>query len=143
MRHLKSFAFTFVLIFPLIVYGQNNASEHDEYEPIESYNLRKAIIYKQKLDVWPTILEIKSLTELNKALSDSLILFFAETDDGDKIRLSSTHDLSKFSEKSYSGGCDQYGTILADLKFGKISLVEMKAEILCQDEKFTELEIVN
>ena len=119
--------------------GEPNIKETIIEEPIELYNLRKSIIDKQNLDVWPSIVEIKKLNEINT--NDSLILFIAETDNGDKLRLTNTTDLSKFAEMEYENDCRQQGTILTDLKLGKINLTEMKAEILCRKEKYTELKI--
>ena len=131
------------MFIPLIILGQENGGECVEYEPIEMYNLRKAIIEKQNLDVWPSIVEIKNLTELNKKKKDSLILFIAETDNGDKLRMTNSTDLSKFTEMDYNNDCRQEGTISTDLKFGKINLTEMKAEIYCRKEKYAEMKIKN
>ncbi len=128
---------------PLIMLGQETDYECVEYEPIEMYNLRKAIIDKQNLNVWPSIVEIKYLNELNKKRNDSLILFIAETDNGDKLRMTNTSNLSSFSEIDYNDDCKQEGTILTDLKLGKINLTEMKAEILCRKKKYAELKIKN
>ncbi|MFD1162572.1 hypothetical protein [Hwangdonia seohaensis] len=125
------------------MFGQEKDGECVEYEPIEMYNLRKAIIKKQNLDVWPSIVEIKNLTELNSKRKDSLILFIAETDNGDKLRMTNSSDLSKFAEIDYNDDCKQDGTILTDLKLGKINLTEMKAEIFCRKKKYTELKIKN
>ena len=124
-----------------ILIGEENIKESVIEEPIEMYNLRKSIIDKQNLDVWPSIVEIKKLNEINT--NDSLILFIAETDNGDKLRLTNTNDLSKFSEMEYENDCRQQETILTDLKLGKINLTEMKAEILCRKEKYVELKIKN
>jgi len=131
------------MFIPFIFFGQESDGECVEYEPIEMYNLRKAIIEKQNLDVWPSIVEIKNLTELNTKRKDSLILFIAETDNGDKLRITNSSDLSKFAEMDYNDNCKQDGTILTDLKFGKINLNKMKAEIYCRKEKYAELKIKN
>jgi len=131
------------MFIPFIIFGQEKDGECVEYEPIEMYNLRKAIIEKQNLDVWPSIVEIKSLTELNTKRKDSLILFIAETDNGDKLRMTNSSDLSKFTEMDYKDDCKQDGTILTDLKLGKIKLTEMKAEIFCRKKKYAELKIKN
>ncbi|MDN3594219.1 hypothetical protein [Zunongwangia endophytica] len=131
------------MFIPFTIFGQEKDGEFVEYEPIEMYNLRKAIIKKQNLDVWPSIVEIKNLTELNTKRKDSLILFIAETDNGDKLRMTNSSDLSKFTEMEYKNDCRQDGTILTDLKLGKINLTEMKAEILCRKEKYAELKIKN
>ncbi|CAA0220231.1 hypothetical protein [Tenacibaculum maritimum] len=103
--------------------------------------MRKSIIEKQNLDVWPSIVEIKKLSEINKNRIDSLILLIAETENGDKLRLTNSTELSKFTEMEYNSDCRQDGTILTDLKLGKINLTEMKAEILCRKEKYVELKI--
>ncbi len=126
-----------------ILIRESEIKESIVEEPIEMYNLRKSIIDKQNLDTWPSIVEIKSLSELNKTRIDSLILYIAETDDGDKLRLTNSTDLSKFAEKKYKNDCRQDGTILTDLKLGKINLTEMKAEIFCRKEKYVELKIKN
>ena len=131
------------MLIPVILFGQEKDSECVEYEPIEMYNLRKAIIEKQSLEVWPSIVEIKNLTELNKKRKDSLILFIAETDYGDKLRMTNTSDLGKYAEMDYNKDCEQDGTILTDLKLRKIDLTEMKAEIYCGNKKYTELKIKN
>jgi len=131
------------MFIPAYILGQEKNGECVEYEPIEMYNLRRAIIEKQHLDVWPSIVEIKKLNELNKKRNDSLILFIAETEKGDKLRMSNTTDLSKFVEIGYDDDCEQDGTILTDLKFGKNNLIEMKAEIFCRKDKYTELKIKN
>jgi hypothetical protein len=143
MKHIKKNIFLFLMFIPALILGQETGDDCAEYEPIEMYNLRKAIIDNQKLDVWPSIVEIKSLTKLNKKRNDSLILFIAETDDGDKLRLTNTTDLSKFAEIDYKDDCKQEGTILTDLKLGKINLTEMKAEIFCRKKKYAELKIKN
>ena len=131
------------MFIPFIIMGQERESECVEYEPIEMYNLRKALIDNQNLDVWPSIVEIKNLSELNEKRKDSLILFIAETDYGDKLRMTITSDLSKFAEMDYKNDCRQDGTILTDLKLGEINLTKMKAEIYCRKEKYTELKIKN
>ena len=131
------------MFIPLIILGQETEPVCEEPILMEIYNLRKSIIEKQKLDVWPSIIEIKKLTELNKKRTDSLILFIAETDNGDKLRMTITSDLSKFAEMDYNDDCSQEGTILTDLKLGKINLTEMKAEIFCRKEKYAELKIKN
>ena len=131
------------MFIPFIIFGQEKDGECVEYEPIEMYNLRKAIIEKQNLDVWPSIVEIKNLAELNTKRKDSLILFIAETDNGDKIRMTNSSDLSKFAEMDYNNDCKQDGTILTDLKLGKINLTEKKAEIYCRKEKYAEMKIEN
>ena len=131
------------MFIPFIIIGQEKDGECVEYEPIEMYNLRKAIIEKQNLDVWPSIVEIKNLTELNTKRKDSLILFIAETDNGDKLRMTNSSDLSKFAEMNYNDDCKQDGTILTDLTLGKINLTEMKAEIFCRKKKYAELKIKN
>lgn len=126
-----------------ILINNPNIEDSTIEEPIQMYNLRKSIIGQQNLDVWPSIVEIKSLSELNKVRIDSLILFIAETDDGDKLRLTNSTDLSKFAEMEYKNDCRQDGTILTDLKLGEINLTEMKAEIFCRKEKYAELKIKN
>ena len=133
------------MFIPLTILSQETELVREEPIIIEMYNLRKAIIEKQNLDVWPSIVEIKDLSELNKKRNDSLILFIAETDDGDKLklRITNTSDLSKFAEMEYKDDCQQGGTILTDLKLGKIYLTEMKAEIFCRKEKYAELKIKN
>lgn len=131
------------MFIPFIIFGQEKGGECVEYEPIEMYNLRKAIIEKQNLDVWPSIVEIKNLTELNTKRKDSLILFIAETDNGDKLRMTNSSDLSKFAEMDYNNDCKQDGTILTNLKLGKINLTKMKAEIFCRKKKYAELKIKN
>jgi len=143
MKYIKTNILLFSMFIPFIIFGQENGEECVEYEPIEMYNLRKTIIEKQNLDVWPSIVEIKNLTELNTKRKDSLILFIAETDNGDKLRMTNSSDLSKFAEMDYNDDCKQDGTILTDLKFGKINLNKMKAEIYCRKEKYTELKIKN
>lgn len=131
------------MFIPFIIFGQEKDGECVEYEPIEMYNLRKAIIEKQNLDVWPSIVEIKNLAELNTKRKDSLILFIAETDNGDKLRMTNSSDLSKFAEMDYNDDCKQDGTILTDLKLGKVNLKKMKAEIFCRKNKYAELKIKN
>ena len=131
------------MFIPFIIIGQERESECVEYAPIEMYNLRKSIIEKQNLDVWPSIVEIKNLSELNIKRKDSLILFITETDNGDKLRMTNSSDLSKFTEMDYNDDCKQEGTILTDLKLGKINLKEMKAEIFCRKKKYAELKIKN
>ncbi len=143
MKYLKTNILLLLMFIPFIMFGQEKDGECVEYEPIEMYNLRKAIIKKQNLDVWPSIVEIKNLTELNSKRKDSLILFIAETDNGDKLRMTNSSDLSKFAEIDYNDDCKQDGTILTDLKLGKINLTEMKAEIFCRKKKYTELKIKN
>ena len=125
------------------IVSAENEMDSEEYEPISIYNLRKSIIDHQKLDVWPSIVEIKNLTQLNTNLADSLILFIAETDNGDMLRLTRTMDLTKFTELNYAGDCKRKGTILTNLKFGKINLSEMKAIVLCESENYGEMEINN
>ena len=132
-----------LLFTPFIMFGQNKEVECAEYEPIEMFNLRKALIKKQNLDVWPNIVEIKNLSVLQTKRKDSLILFIAETEFGDKLRLTNSSDLSKFAEISFNNDCKQAGTILTDLKFGKINLAEMKAEIFCKQKKYAVLKIKN
>jgi len=132
-----------ILFLPIIIFGQEKEPDCTEELPIEMYNLRMAIIKKQKLDVWPSLVKIKKIAELNKKVSDSLILFIAETDDGEKLRMTNTSDLSKFAEMEYNNDCRQEGTILTDLKFGKINLTNMSAEIFCRKEKYAELKIKN
>lgn len=143
---------TLAVIMVVIVYWVSNGGgiksaenemDSEEYESIEIYNLRKSIIHSQKLDVWPSIVDLKNLTELNTNLADSLILFIAETDNGDKLRLTRTMDLTNFTELNYAGDCKREGTILTDLKIGKINLSEMKAIILCKSESYGEMEINN
>ena len=131
------------MFIPFIIFGQEKGGECVEYEPIEMHNLRKTIIKKQNLDVWPSIVEIKNLTELNTKRKDSLILFIAETDNGDKLRMTNSSDLSKFTEMDYNNDCKQDGTILTNLKLGKINLTKMKAEIFCRKNKYAELKIKN
>jgi hypothetical protein len=131
------------MFIPFIIFGQEKEPDCTEEIPIGIYNLRVAIIKKQKLYVWPSLVEIKNLTELNKKRNDSLILFIAETDNGDKLRLTNTSDLSKFAEMDYDNDCRQEGTISTDLKLGKINLTEMKAEIYCRKKKYAELKIKN
>jgi len=132
-----------VIFIPIALIGQERDSTCVEYEIIEMYNLRMSIIKKQKLDVWPTIVEIKKLSELNAKVTDSLILFIAETDYGDKLRMTNTSNLTKYAEMDYKGDCPEEGTISTDLKFGKIWLNKMTAEIFCRKEKYTELVIKN
>jgi len=143
MKNITLQILTALLFFPLVILGQEKELECVEYESIEMYNLRKAIIKKQNLNVWPSIVQIKELTELNNKRNDSLILFLAETDNGDRLRMTNTTDLSKFAEIDYTGNCEQDGTILTDLKFGEINLSEMRAEIFCKKEKYAELKIKN
>ena len=131
------------MFIPFIIFGQEKNEECVEYEPIGMYNLRKTIIEKQNLDVWPSIVEIKNLTELNTNRKDSLILFIAETVNGDKLRLTNSSDLSKFAEMDYNDDCKQDGTILSDLKLEKINLTEMKAVIFCRKKKYADLKIEN
>ena len=128
---------------PVIFFGQERDEECVEYEPIEMYNLRKAIIDRQHLDTWPSIVEIKNLRELKTERADSLILYIAETDHGDKLRITNTSDLSKFSETEYKNDCEQEGTILTDLKLGPVDLSGMKAEIFCRQSPYAVLEIKN
>ena len=90
-----------------------------------------------------SIVEIKNLTALNIKRKDSLILFIAETDNGDKLRMTNSSDLSKFTEIDYNNSCRQDGTITTDLRFGKINLTEMKAEIYCRKNKYAELKLKN
>ena len=143
MKYIKTNILLFLMFIPFIIFGQEKGGECVEYEPIEMYNLRKAIIEKQNLDVWPSIVEIKNLTELNTKRKDSLILFIAETDNGDKLRMTNSSDLSKFAEMDYNNDCKQDGTILTNLKLGKINLTKMKAEIFCRKKKYAELKIKN
>jgi len=149
---MKNFAIYILLIFTIFSCKEKNTDRIEKKlnieestieEPIEMYNLRKSIIEKQNLDVWPSIVEIKKLTEINKNRNDSLILLIAETENGDKLRLTNSTELSKFAEMEYKNDCRQDGTILTDLKLGKINLTEMKAEILCRKEKYAELKIKN
>ncbi len=136
-----------VIVYWISIGGGIKSAENEmdsvEYESIGIYNLKKSIIEKQNLNVWPSIVEIKNLTELNANLSDSLIFFIAETDNGDKLRLTRTMDLSKFTELNYAGDCKRKGTILTDLKLGKINLLELNAEILCRTENYGEMKINN
>ena len=143
MKYIKTNILLFLIFIPFITFGQETEPDCSEPIIIEMYNLRMAIIKKQNLDVWPSIVEIKNLTELNDKRNDSLILFIAETDNGDKLRMTNSSDLSKFAEMDYNDDCKQDGTILTDLKFGKINLTKMKAEIYCRKEKYTELKIKN
>ena len=143
MKYTKTNILLFLMFIPFIIFGQEKGGECLEYEPIEMYNLKIEIIKKQNLDVWPSIVEIKNLSELNTKRNDSLILFIAETDNGDKLRITNSSDLSKFTEMEYKNDCRQNGTILTDLKLGKINLTEMKAEIFCRKEKYAELKVKN
>jgi len=143
MKYIKTNIFTLLVFIPLISFGQLEEPDCTEEIPIEMHNLQTAIIKKQNLNVWPSIVEIKNLAELYKNETDSLILFIAETDNGDKLRMTNTSNLSKFVEIDYNNDCRQEGTILTDLKFGKINLTEMKAEIYCRKEKYAELKIKN
>lgn len=120
-----------------------DVSESEIEEPIEIYNLRKSIIKKQNLGTWPTIVQIRSLRELDKKKKDSLILFIAETDSLDYLRITRTSDLSKFAEIEYKRNCKQEGTILTGLKIGKILSSGNKAIILCRKEEFINLKIKN
>ena len=143
MKYTKTNILLFLMFIPFIIFGQEKGGECLEYEPIEMYNLKIEIIKKQNLDVWPSIVEIKNLSELNTKRNDSLILFIAEPDNGDKLRITNSSDLSKFTEMEYKNDCRQNGTILTDLKIGKINLTEMKAEIFCRKEKYAELKVKN
>lgn len=60
---IKTNILLFLMFIPFIILGQERDGECVEYEPIEMYNLRKAIIGKQNLDVWPSIVEI-NLTKM-------------------------------------------------------------------------------
>jgi len=128
MKYIKTNILLFLLFIPFIIFGQENGEECVEYEPIEMYNLRKTIIEKQNLDVWPSIVEIKNLTALNIKR---------------KLRMTNSSDLSKFTEIDYNNSCRQDGTITTDLRFGKINLTEMKAEIYCRKNKYAELKLKN
>jgi hypothetical protein len=120
-----------------------DVSESEIEEPIGIYNLRKSIIDKQNLDTWPSIIHIRSLADFNNKKKDSLILFIAETDSLDYLRITRTSDLSKFAEIEYKGNCKQQGTILTDLKIGKILSNGNEAIILCRKEEFINLKIKN
>ena len=119
--------------------GERNILESNIEEPIEVYNLRKSIIVKQNLDVWPDLIDIKKLEKE----SDSLILFMAEIDGENYLRISRASDLSRFSEMEYKNDCRQEGTISTDLKIGKINNQKGKIEILCLTKNYTQLEIKN
>ena len=141
MKYIKTKILLFLFFVPLIIFGQETESDCSEPIIIEMYNLRMAIIKKQKLDSWPSIVQIKKLTELNRQRRDSLILFIVEANNGEKLRLSNSSDLARFVEIDYNDDCRQDGTILTDLEFGKINLMEMKAEVLCRENKFTEFKL--
>lgn len=126
-----------------ILNGKTDIKESINEEPIEIYNLRKSIIKKQSLDVWPSIVQIRDLNDFDKKKKDSLILFIAETDSLDYLRITRTSDLSKFAEIEYKGNCKQEGTILTDLKIGKILSSGNEAIILCRKEEFINLKIKN
>lgn len=143
MKTKRTLLVCILVLTPLMFFGQERDEECVEYEPIEMYNLRKSIIDRQKLDTWPSIVEIKDLRELKTERSDSLILYLAETDHGDKLRITNTFDLSKFAETEYENDCKQEGTILTDLRLGSIDLIKMKAEIYCRQSPYAVLVIKN
>ena len=143
MQYIKSVILLTIALISFVVSGQEKDQGCAEYEPIEMYNLKRAIIDEQNLEVWPSIVEIRNLSDLNTNRKDSLILFIAETDNGDKLRLTNTADLSIFAELEYNDDCAQDGTILTDLKLGKINLTDMKAEIYCRKVKYAELKLQN
>jgi len=143
MNNMKNITFFFLMFCPFIISAQETGDECVEYEPIEMYNLRKAIIDQQNLDTWPSIVEIKNLQEIKTERADSLILYIAETNQGDKLRLTNTSDLSKFAETDYKNDCRQEGTILTDLNLNSIDLSEMKAEIRCRQSQYAVLKIKN
>ena len=112
-------------------------------EPIEIYNLRTSIIEKQNLVVWPSIINIRELKNFDYKKKDSLILFIAETDSIDYLRISRTSNLSNFAEIEYKGNCRKEGTILTDLEIGKILSNGNEAIILCRKEEYINLKIKN
>jgi hypothetical protein len=120
-----------------------NIKESIIEEPIEIYNLRKSIIEKQNLDVWPSIINIRNLKDFDYKKKDSLILFIAETDSIDYLRISRTSNLSNFAEIEYKGNCRKEGTILTDLEIGKILSNGNEAIILCRKEEYINLKIKN
>lgn len=137
-------------LFPFTFFAQEKDSECVEYESIEIYNLRKLIIDKQKLDVWPDLVEIKEIKNNNGKVIDSLILFIAEIwkkqpeINGEmRLRISKTSDLTKFSEMDYDRNCKQDGTILTDLKIGMIDKLTGEIEILCRQDYYGKLKIKN
>ena len=123
--------------------GEINIEESIIEESIEMYNLRKSIIDKQNLEVWPSIIKIRNLEDFNNKKKDSLILYIAETDSIDYLRISRTSDLSKYAEINYKGNCSQEGTILTNLEIGKILSNGNEAIILCRKEEFIKLKINN
>src|SRR5690606_35330353 len=113
---MKNFAIYILLIFTIFSCKEKNTDRIEKKlnieestieEPIEMYNLIKSIIEKQNLDVWPSIVEIKKLTEINKNRTDYLLLLIAETENGDKLRLTNSTVLSKFAELEYKNACRQ------------------------------------
>ena len=137
-------------LFPLTIFGQERESECVEYESIEIYNMRKLIIDKQKLDVWPDIIEIKEIKNNKGKVIDSLILFIAEIWQNQpeingemRLRISKTSDLTKYSELDYDENCKQDGTILTDLKIGMIDKLNGEIEILCRQDYYGKLTIKN
>lgn len=126
-----------------LLIGEINLSECITEEAIEIYNLRKSIIDKQSLDTWPSIIQIRNLKDFNYMKKDSLILYIAETDSIDYLRISRTSDLRKYAEIEYKGDCRQEGTILTDLIIGKILGNGNEAIILCRKEEYVNLKIKN
>lgn len=126
-----------------ILNGKADIKESIIEEPIEIYNLRKSIINKQSLDVWPSIVQIRNLKDFDNKKKDSLVLFIAETDSIDYLRISRTSNLSNFAEIEYKGNCRKEGTILTDLEIGKILSNGNEAIILCRKEEYINLKIKN
>lgn len=114
-------------------------SESTIIEHIEIYNLRKTLIDKQNLEVWPDLIDIRTI---DKNL-DSLVLFMAEINGENYLRLSKASELSKFSELKYKNDCRQEGTIDTDLKIGKVNKQNSEIEILCRTENYGILKIKN
>jgi hypothetical protein len=132
--------------FPIltkILIGKADIKESVIEEPIEIYNLRKSIISKQNLDVWPSIVHIRDLKDFDNKKKDSLVLFIAETDSIDFLRISRTSNLSNYAEIEYKGNCRKEGTILTDLEIGKILSNGNEALILCRKEQYIGLKIRN
>jgi hypothetical protein len=109
-------------------------------EPITSYNLRKSLIDAQDLEAWPTIIEIKQLSN-----NDSLVLYLIEESSNeplDKLYLRGviTSDLKDFSEAKYSDDCRQAGTTLTELRIGELDGSTLELDIFCKSKLYAILE---
>ena len=92
MKYIKTNIFTLLVFIPLISFGQLEEPDCTEEIPIEMHNLQTAIIKKQNLNVWPSIVEIKNLSELYSGKKE---LFMSWPNVSSRLRIK-THTLELF-----------------------------------------------